>query len=176
MNWSLAIYHRDESIRFFDPSIHYSSDANQRGFYRRQRSQLFQLILAVVGRLHELDGTVTFFIFQRYFHFQGNQEAINSVEVADPTSYNPKERNINEGLHVILIAESFLANFGDTRLEVFDQQEERLRVLGNLERLLESDDSLYIPRPIIQDKHLTAIFSTDVFDFTCIILLPFLPL
>ena len=54
VNWSLAIYHRSESLRFFDPSIHHSSDANQRGRYRRQRSQLFQLILAVVGSLHEL--------------------------------------------------------------------------------------------------------------------------
>ena len=75
VNWSLAIYHRSESLRFFDPSIHHSSDANQRGRYRRQRSQLFQLILAVVGRLHELDGTVTFFYFSTLFSFSGKSRS-----------------------------------------------------------------------------------------------------
>ena len=166
VNWSLAIYHREESLQFFDPSIHYSSDTRQRGYFTRQRTQLFTLILAAVGRLHELDGTVRcLYPVYRYFHFQEPQQAFNSVTVANPTSYNAKERNINEGLHVILIAESFLANFGDTKLEFFDQQEERHRVLGNLEGLLQSDDSLYVPRPIIQDKHLPVIFSTDVFDF-----------
>ena len=81
----------------------------------------------------------------------------SKVVVAEAESYNGKERNINEGLHALLIAESYMANFGLTKLEFFNQHDERNRVLENLESLLQGDDGIYIPRPIIPDKFIDQI-------------------
>ena len=84
----------------------------------------------------------------------------SKVVVAEAESYNGKERNINEGLHALLIAESYMANFGLTKLEFFNQRDERNRVLGNLENLLHADDAIYIPRPIIPDKFVDLVIPT----------------
>ena len=84
----------------------------------------------------------------------------SKITIADADSYNTKERNINEGLHAVLIAESYMANFGLTKLEFFNQHDERNRVLGNLESLLQADDSIYIPRPIIPDKFIEQVIPT----------------
>lgn len=62
VNWCIVIYHRTESLQFFDPSIHHTSDTRIRGVYIKQRTQIFKIILAVVARLHELDGTVSSFL------------------------------------------------------------------------------------------------------------------
>ena len=80
--------------------------------------------------------------------------------MAAPASYNAKERNINEGLHAVLIAESYMANFGLTKLEFFNQNDERNRVLGNFESLLRADDAIYIPRPIIPDIFVEQVIPT----------------
>ena len=84
----------------------------------------------------------------------------SKVTIAEPESYNNKERNINEGLHTVLIAESYMANFGLVKLEFFNQHDERNRVLGNLECLIHADDSLYTPRPIIPDKFIAQVIPT----------------
>ena len=84
----------------------------------------------------------------------------SKVTIAEPESYNSKERNINEGLHAVLIAESYMANFGLVKLEFFNQHDERNRVLGNLELLIQADDSLYISRPIIPDKFIEQVIPT----------------
>ena len=60
----------------------------------------------------------------------------------------------------MIIAESYLANFGMTKLEFFNQHDERNRVLRNLESLLQADDSIYIPRPIIPDKFIEHVIPT----------------
>ena len=84
----------------------------------------------------------------------------SKATIGDVDSYNAKERNVNEGLHALLIAESYMANFGLTKLEFFNQHDERNRVLGNLESLLQADDSIYIPRPIIPDKFIEQVIPT----------------
>ena len=53
-----------------------------------------------------------------------------------------------------------MANFGLTKLEFFNQHDERNRVLDNMERLLHADDAFYIPRPIIPDKFVDQIIPT----------------
>ena len=60
----------------------------------------------------------------------------------------------------MLIAESYMANFGLTKLEFFNQHDERNRVLENLESLLQGDDGIYIPRPIIPDKFIDQVIPT----------------
>ena len=62
----------------------------------------------------------------------------------------------------MLIAESYMANYGITKLEFFNQQEERNRILANLERLCEDDDALYIPRPVIPDKFISLAIPKNV--------------
>ena len=53
-----------------------------------------------------------------------------------------------------------MANFGLTKLEFFNQHDERNRVLDNMERLLHADDAFYIPRPIIPDKFVDQVIPT----------------
>ena len=53
-----------------------------------------------------------------------------------------------------------MANFGLTKLEFFNQHDERNRVLENLESLLQGDDGIYIPRPIIPDKFIDQVIPT----------------
>ena len=62
----------------------------------------------------------------------------------------------------MLIGESYMANYGITKLEFFNQQEERDRILGNLGRLSEDDDALYIPRPVIPDKFISLAIPKNV--------------
>lgn len=85
-----------------------------------------------------------------------------NISIADAGIYNFKERNVNEGLHVVLIGESYMANYGITKLEFFNQHEERNRMLANLASLCEDDDALYIPRPIIPDKYIAISIPKDV--------------
>ena len=47
-----------------------------------------------------------------------------------------------------------------TKLEFFNQHDERNRVLGNLESALQADDASYIPRPIIPDKFIDQVIPT----------------
>ena len=67
----------------------------------------------------------------------------------------------------MLIAESYMANFGLTKLEFFNQHDERNRVLENLESLLQGDDGIYIPRPIIPDKFIDQVIPTVCLVTSC---------
>ena len=104
-----------------------------------------------------------------------------TITFANPSTYNVKDRNVNEGLHVALIAESYLFNEGQTKLEYFDVIEEQERVVSFLQNLCCNDDATYTPRPIIPasiDKYLfmhpTIPSSSKLNQVSCFILYNFL--
>ena len=167
-NWSICVHQKDESTVFFDPAIkpgesHYSLG----GQYKSNRKALLGRINTVLQKLYELSCTnaytVSLYVHFRLILFNRLKETLEAIKIADTNMYNTKELNINEGLHVVLIAESYMANFSATKLEYFNLTEERTRVLDNLKRLCEDDDAIYIPRPIIPDKYIELSIPRDVF-------------